>query len=537
MQRNLSTTQEVVDMATDDREGRIRGALTRRQLLQMAVTAGAVGVAQPVILSAAGRRAWAQAPKQGGTLKMAWASSPRTIDPALAISGDEYMITMNVYDNLTRVDERLQPHPQLATQWTSDERAQVWTFTLREGVKFHHGRELTSQDVVYTFERVLDPKTGSPGRTAMGPIEKVEAVDPHTVRFRLSVPFADLPVSLGTTFGRILPADRPDKIVSDPSGTGPFRVAEFRPGDRTRMVRFKDYWDAPRPFLDELWQVNIPQAASQVASLSGGEVQVMFEVPVPYVATLERTPGVSVVSVKSTSFQPLTMLSNQKPFDDNRVRLAVKYLMDRPGIIRAVWQGRATVANDHPIPEINPFWAPTPQHTYDVARAKALLAEAGYPSGFSAELWTSNERVGMQEVAVAFQQMAAPAGVKVDVKTVPWSVHASTVYKKKAFYVNNWFGRATVDETLYPYFHTGGSWNEGNFSNPRLDKLLDDGRSATDPGKRKEYYAEAARLLSEEGDMGIAYFTQYTCALRSAVKGYVVHPLRWCDFRTASLTA
>jgi len=213
----------------------------------------------------------------------------------------------------------------------------------------------------------------------------------------------------------------------------------------------------------------------------------------------------------------------------------MKYLIDRAGLIRSVWQGGAAIANDHTVPDINPFWVRTPQHTYDVARAKALLAEAGYPNGLSLELWTSNERVGMQEVGVAFQQMAAPAGVKIDLKTVPLSVFVSNVYKKKPLYINNWYGRATIDETLYPYFHTGGGWNEGNFSNTTVDKLLEDGRSASDIGKRKEAYAQAQRLISNEAQLGVGCFTQYVSAMRSSVKGYVVHPLKLCDFRTAYL--
>jgi peptide/nickel transport system substrate-binding protein len=504
------------------------GRLTRRQLLQLAAAGSALGAASPL-----GRRsrAWAQTPRAGGTLKMAWASSPRTLDPALTIQGDEYMITQSVYDNLTRVDEKLQPQPMLATQWSSDAQARVWTFTLRKGVRFHHGRELKASDVVFSFERVLDPKTGSPGRNAMGPIEKVEAVDDYTVRFRMATPYGDLPVSVGVTFGRIAPADRADKLATEPSGTGPFRLVEFRPGERTRMVKFADYWDKPRPYLDELWQVNMPQPATQVASLSGGDVQLMFEVPVPFIGSLEKSPGVSVVSVKSTSFQPVVMATDHKPFDDNRVRLAMKLLLDREAIIKAIWQGRGTIANDHPVPDINPFYVALPPRTRDLARAKQLLAEAGHPQGFSTEIWTSNERVGMQELAVAVQQMVAPAGIKLEVKTVPWSVYNSTVYKKKPLYVSNWFGRATIDETLYPYFRTGGSWNEGEYSNPKLDKLLDDGRASTDPGKRKEIYAEVQKVISDEGHYAVAYHTQYVSALRSTVKGYTLHPLRWCDFR------
>lgn len=514
-----------------------RRGMTRRQLLELALAGGVVTAMEPAVRTQGRGRAWAQTPRAGGTLKMAWASSPRTIDPALTIQGDEYMITQNVYDNLTRVDQKLQVQPMLATGWSADGQARVWTFTLRQGVKFHHGRELKASDVVFTFERVLDPKTASPGRTALGPIEKVEAVDDYTVRFRMSAPYADLPVNLGVTFGRIVPADRADKIVSEPSGTGPFRMAEFKPGERTRLVKFADYWDKPRPYLDELWQVNMPQHATQVASLSGNDVQMMFEVPVPFLGTLEKAPGVSVVSVKSTSFQPVVLATNQKPFDDNRVRTAMKLLVDREAVIKAIWQGRGSVANDHPVPDINPFHAAIPQRTRDLARAKALLTEAGHPQGFSSEIWTSNERVGLQELAVVIQQMVAPAGIKLEVKTVPWGVFNATVYRKKALYVNNWFGRATIDETLYPYFKTGGSWNEGEYSNPKLDKLLDEGRSSTDPVKRKEAYAEVQRVISDEGHYLVAYHTQYVSAMRATVKGYGLHPLRWCDFRSASLEA
>jgi peptide/nickel transport system substrate-binding protein len=495
-------------------------------LLELGLAAGTAGIAGtlPSVLAPASARA--ATPRAGGVLKMAYASSPRTIDPALAVQADEYMITQGIYDNLARTDEKLQAQPQLALRWSPDDQARVWTFTLRQGVKFHHGRELTAQDVVFTFERILDPKTGSPGRTAMGPIEKVEAVDAYTVRFRLSIPYADLPLGIGSTFGRILPHDRAGRIATDPSGTGPFRLVEFKPGESTRMVRFPDYWDKPRPYLDELWQVNIPQAATLIASLSGGAVQMLWEAPVTYLPVLGRAAGVSLVEVKSPAFQPVSMLANQKPFDDNRVRLAMKHLVDRAAVVKAVWQGHATVASDHPVPEINPFWSALPPRPYDVAKAKALLAEAGHAGGLNLELWTSSERAGMPELAVAVQQMVAPAGVKVEIKTVPWTVFNANVWKKKAFYVNNWGGRATIDETLFPYFRTGGSWNEGEFSIPALDKLLDEGRSQTDERKRKDAYAQAQRLIADEAYMMIAYHSNYVTAMRSNVKGYIVNPLK-----------
>ncbi len=518
--------------------GRDRSRLSRRDLFQLALAGGAAGALGSLIRTAAPEAAWAAAPRRGGILKMAWSSSPRVLDPALAISGDEYMISGNIYDNLTRIDEKFVAHPQLATSWQSNARGDVWTFNLRRGVQFHHGGTSTSRDVVFTFERILDPKTGSPGRTAMGPIEKVEAVDDYTVRFRLSEPYADLPVAVGWTFGRILPTDRAALISAAPSGTGPFKLQEFRPGEYTRMVRFDGYWDRGLPHLDELWQVNIPQTAGQVAALTGGSVHVMFEVPTPFIPALQRASGVTIIDVDSPGVQPVTMMQTFKPFDDARVRLAMKYLVDRETLIKTVWQEHATVGEDHPVPSLSPFWAATtPKHTYDVAKAKALLAQAEHGSGLNLELWTTNERVGMQELAVAVQQMIAPAGIKATIKTVPASVLFAEVEKKKPFYCDNWFGRPTIDQTLYPYFHTGAGLNTGGYSNKTLDGLLDQGRGVVNLQDRKAIYAQAEQIVHEDGPWLVAYFTTYVTAMRTSVKGQVVNPLRLWDFRRTYLEA
>ena len=502
--------------------------LSRRRFLEFGAAAAAVSLGAGPLA----RRAAAQAPRPGGIVKQAWLSSPRTLDPALAIQGDEYMIMQNLFDNLVRIDEKLQPQPQLATRWTADDQGKTWTFYLRPGVKFHHGKPLTAQDVVFTVERILDPKTASPGRSVLGTIEKVEAVDAGTVRFRLSAPYADLPLNLGATFGRILPSDRADKIATEPSGTGPFRLAEYRPGDRTRMVKNPDYWDTGKPYLDELWQVNLPQAAAQIASLAGGDVQMIFEVAVPFIPSLQRNAGVSVVEVKSPSFQPVTMASNQKPFDDNRVRLAMKHAVDREGIIKAVWQGHGVVGEDHPVPTSIRTTRPRHPSTRTTRpRPSSSWPRPATRTGSASSSGPATSGSGLQELAVAVQQMAAPAGIKLEVKTVPWSVFNSTVYKKKSLYVNNWFGRGTIDETLYAYFRTGGGWNEGDFSKPELDRILDEGRSTVDMEKRKKVYAQAQQFIHDEGHMVVAYHMNYVTAMRSNVKGYVVHPLRYCDFR------
>jgi ABC-type transport system substrate-binding protein len=149
--------------------------------------------------------------------------------------------------------------------------------------------------------------------------------------------------------------DRAESIATAPAGTGPFRLVDFRSGDQTRLAKFKDYWDKGLPHLDELWQINMPRPRA-VASLAGGEMHVMFEVPTVFVPTLERNPAVTLVEVKSPGFQPVSMMTTQKPFSDNRVRQAMKHLVDREAIIKAIWQGRGEIGEDHRVPKFHPFY-------------------------------------------------------------------------------------------------------------------------------------------------------------------------------------
>jgi peptide/nickel transport system substrate-binding protein len=470
---------------------------------------------------------------------MAWASTPKRLDPALAISGDEYMITGAVYDNLVYVDPALQPQPMLATEWKPAADGLSWTVILRKGVKFHDGKDLTARDVVYSFQRVLDPQTASPGRTAMGPIKSVEPIDDTTVRFVLSSPFADLPVALGGTFGRIVPEGRSASDLNiSPLGSGPFKFKEFVPGSHVSLVRNESYWDTGKARVNEVRLVTMPESAAQLAALTGGQVDLLFEANIPDLAALEKDPNVVVMEVDSPGFQPFTMAANLAPFDKPKVRQAMKLLLDRPGMVQAVWLGKAAPSPDTPVGQVNPFFWNGPIPKQDIEAAKRMLAEAGFPNGLDLECWTSNERNGLMEAAVTVKEMAAPAGVRIEIKNVPWAQHTTDVWKKKAFYVNNWFGRATIDETLYPYFHTQGSWNDGGpYSNPELDTLLDAGRSEADPAKRKDIYGKAQQIIANDGHFVVPYHSKYVGARRKSVQGYQLHPLRWVNLRGTSVGA
>jgi len=211
---------------------------------------------------------------------------------------------------------------------------------------------------------------------------------------------------------------------------------------------------------------------------------------------------------------------------------ALKISLDRDQLIKAALGGFGTPSNDNPISAISPFWVDTGMKKRDLAKAKALMTEAGFGSGVDVELITTNERAGLVEFAVGVKEMSAPAGFRVNIKTVPYDVYTARYNRKHPFNMQNWNGRPTIDESLYPYFHSKGSYKElYNFNNPELDKLLDDGRTERDLKKRKDIYARAQRILVDNGPVVIPYHRPYIMGLTKNVQGYEIHPIRWADVR------
>ena len=238
-----------------------------------------LGIAVALIAVLAVATTPAAAQKRGGVLKFAVPAVKPGLDPAHTSTGDGYMLTQAIFSNLTRIDENLEPKPQLARSWETNRDASVWTFRLAQGVKFHNGRELVAEDVVYSIERILDPKTASRGAKALGPIKKIVAKDKHTVVFELTGPYATSRSSSATRSRRIIAKENVEKIGTEPVGTGPFKIKEYVPGSRVILVRNPDYFEKGLPYLDEVHQVYLKEYAAQVSALSTGEIQVMYLVP------------------------------------------------------------------------------------------------------------------------------------------------------------------------------------------------------------------------------------------------------------------
>ena len=482
----------------------------------------------------------AQAQQRGGVLKFAVPSVKPGLDPSRTTTGDGYMLTAMIFSNLTRVDYTLEPKPQLAEKWTPNADSSEWTFVLRKGVKFHNGRELTSEDVKFSIDRILDPKTASKGAKAMGPINEIATPDKYTVVFKLAGPYADLPLQMGNTFARIIAKENVDDLGNKPIGSGPFILKEYVPGTRAVLVRNPDYFEPGIPYLDEVHQVYIKEYAAQMSALKTGEVHVMYLAPAEIIPQLEGDPNVKVLQTSAPSFQPLVMNVTKKPFNDVRVRQALRYALDRKSMMEAATGGFGTLGNDHPVSPGSPWYDKNqPKHERDINKAKKLLAEAGYPNGIDITFFTSTGRPGLEEAAVVAQQTLSEAGIRVKIESVEIARLYSEVHPdipEFAIAHNNWFGRPTIDETLSPYYYTKSNWNISKFSDPEVDRLLDQAKSSTDEAQRKVLYAQIQGILLERGPEAIPYFRNYVSAVRKEVQNYKLIPVQYVDLREVWLT-
>ncbi|MEW6261918.1 MAG: ABC transporter substrate-binding protein [Thermodesulfobacteriota bacterium] len=476
--------------------------------------------------------AWAQ-----GVLKVAITSSLNTLDPAKSKLGDEYLYMFMVFNSLTMIDRDLTTKPELAERWEAAEDLKTWTFHLRQGVKFHHGRELDAEDVVATIKRLLDKEVGSRARVNFLIVDKVEAVDKYTVRFTLNTPYAAFPEILGERQARVIPRDAVDKLTTQPIGTGPFMFKSFTPGDNLEMVKNPNYWEKGLPLLDGVILKVVPESAARVTGLETGELHVVWELPLESIPNLKKSPNVVVDEVPTSTWDGIIMHNGQKPFDHPKVRLALQYAVDKTQLVDVVLFGHG-VPTHSPISPRDPNFNKALSFKPDLAKARKLLAEAGYPNGFEIKLYVPEGRAQRVRLGVTLQQMLKPIGVNIDVQRIPWDKFMTDIEGKATFSINGFFSRPTVDTALYPWYNSKGSWNTGlwHYKNPKVDELLDQARQTKDENARRKIYEEFQKLVVEEDPPSIVpYVINHVNGFRKEVKGIYSSPMMWFDLRKVSL--
>jgi peptide/nickel transport system substrate-binding protein len=499
-------------------------SITRRSLIVAgsALSAGAS-------LAALTRVSLAQsAPRRGGVLRMSVDQAAGVLNPLLTRVNPEYLVAELLYSGLTRLSPEMSAEPDLAESWTASPDVKEWTFRLREGLRFHDGSPCLPKDVVATFKAILDPKTASPGRTNVGPIAEVIASGDRDVVFKLSTPYADLPVALAYTNAKIIPAAIAGgdfgKLSKSAIGTGPFRLVSYEPDRQIVVARNESYYDKARPYLDGVQIVVYPDPTAEASALIGGDTDLIANTPPTEFQRFSGAAGVTPLRVPSGQFLNVNMGCDQKPFSDARVRQALALSVDRKAMVDFCAQGYGTPGNDVPMNGAYHFFKEVAEKKPDIAKAKQLLAEAGYPDGIDLKLIASDTPSTRTSMGVALREMAKPAGLRIEVQTMPHATYLDQVWKKGPFYVGFYNMQASADAIFSLLYTSNAAWNETRWNNGEFDTYVGEARGTTDEAKRRELYGKAQALMHAQVPSVIPVFFDLLAAKRSYVQGYQLHP-------------
>lgn len=425
-----------------------------------------------------------------------------SLDPASR--GRVFHVTEKIMSRLVQPGLDGKPSPDLAASWSANAGATEWTFRLRPNVRFHDGRPLTSADVVYTLKRIQDPKTDSPVRPTIAMIAAMEAVDALTVKMTLSQPFADLPLQLTDYRLMIIPDGSGDTIARTGIGTGPFKLEKFDPRGTTTLVANADYF-LGAPGVERMEIIGISDANARLQALLGGQIDFLPGLTRQQRQLVERSNRHKVHRVETGNWRGIVFKADSKPFDDARVRKAMRMAVDRKAMLEiAVGADGGSTSCDTPVGPKDQYRATDMSCPQDIAGAKALLAAAGFPNGIDIELLTSTVESVWPTIAETFQQQVAAAGIRVKVTAVPTDGYWSQVWRKRDVVMTRWNERP-ADSALNEIYRTGAPWNESFLGDPQLDQVLDAARRELDFDKRRALYVDAQKRLSENGSTLVAF--------------------------------
>lgn len=486
--------------------------------------------------------------QRGGTLRVAVTKPNQNVEPSRIDSVGAVGLISIVGEYLAYSSPTGQLRPWLATSWRPNSEATVWTFQIRRGVKFHNGRTLTADDVVATF-KVLTRKTSAAfsvfnGILAPGGVRKT---GPYTVQFRLQQPTGGFPylVSQTTYQGMILPANHQvgrwiqNKMV----GTGPYRFQSYSTGRNASFVRNEGYWGGSPP-LDGVRITFYESSAPQVLALRAGQVDLVQQLSALEAAPLAGNSRYREYTVRTANHRQFGLRTDQEPFRDPRVRRAIALTLNRPGLVRQLWRGRAIVGNDSPFTPLYPSTSrDVRQRARNVQQARQLLDAAGAEDlSFKLTTWQNLE---IPDYAQIIQSSARQAGIDIELEIMsggdyygspPGQDYATTTpWLNRPATITDYGHRAIPNVFLTAAFKTGGEWNASKYSNRRFDSALQSYIGAADVKSQRRYAKTMQTILLNDSPVIIAYFYDWIAVGSRRIRGYVPEGLGAIGLRGVSL--
>ena len=463
------------------------------------------------------------APVSGGTLRIGVQGDPTNLDPHLTVLAAAGVVIEMVYDGLLVVDANLIPTAALAESWSISDDFLTYTFTLRPNATFHNGRPLVADDVVYSFNRVMDEATGSPSASYASGIATIESPDDGTVTITLNGPDASFLTKLCWWGMSIVPREEVEAngdLSQTMAGTGAFAFNEYIPNTRISMTRHDGYWDAPKPYVDAVEVLIIPEDTSRTTALISDSVDIIEQVPHKDIAILQANEAVELAGSTATNLRWLVFNLRREPFSSLEFRQAVAAALDRATILQS-----AVFGYGEPLIGLYPpeFWAGYEGEIppMDLDRAGELLAGVTVPDGFAPGLLTWAQYDFLSNTSIVVQEQLRQIGIEAEIDP-----------EENATYIERFFGGdfdiavmgasgyMDPNEWLEQSLKTDGPNNAAGFSDPDLDALLEEGLIEQDQEARAEIYQQAQQIVIDQAPWISLYTSSTYEGLHPRVKGF-----------------
>ena len=475
-------------------------------------------------------------PDKGGEITVGIAQDlDDSLDPHQTVAAGTREVLFNIFEGLVKPNSDGEMIPAVAEKYTLSEDGITYTFTLREGVKFHNGQTVTAEDVVYSINRCAAVPEGQekPLVAAFSAVKSVEALDEKTVA--VTIAQRDLEFISYMT-AAIIPADYENQDTA-PVGTGPFKFVSRTPQQDFVMERFEDYWGAPA-WLDKVTYKICENADALVMNLNGGSIDLCAHLTSAQASQLNQ--NFQVLEGTMNLVQAIYLNNQAKPFDNQLVRQALCYAIDRQGIMDMVADGHGTAVGSSIYPAFTKYFLPelVDKYPHDVAKAKELLAQAGYPDGFDMTISVPNNYQPHMDTAEVVAEQLREAGINVTIQPVEWSTWLDTIYNGRQFQATvvgvdaaNMTARAMLERFTSDY-----GKNFINYNNPAYDALFQQAINAQDEATQTDLYKQMEAMLA---DTAANVYIQDLCdlvAMRQDLGGLKFYPIYVLDLSTVYLT-
>jgi peptide/nickel transport system substrate-binding protein len=465
-----------------------RGKINRREFMTRVAALGLMAAVSPVLLASPVKAA---TPKKGGRLRlgMAGGSTTDSLDPA----------TM--------------------TDAESSADAAKWIFKLRKGVEFHNGKTMSAEDVSTSINWHRDKESKSAAKGIVDPIADIRIDGDYTLVFTLKEGNADFPYILSDPHLTIVPAGTSGADWDKGLGTGGYTLVEWEPGFRALTKRNPNYWKEGRAHFDEIETIGIADVTARMTALNTDQIDAMNRFELKLIHLLKRVTGIQIINVTGTRHYSIPMLTDREPFNNNDVRLAMKYAIDREQMLKLILRGFGSLGNDHPIAPNQKYYASELlQRAYDPDKAKFHMKKAGMLD-YTFKLHAADAAFGgAVDAAVLYKEHAAKAGIKIEVVREPNDGYWSNVWMKKPWVMCYWTGRATADWMFSTAYAADANWNDTFWKHERFNKLLKEARAELDEKRRHELYIECQSILRDEGGVVIPMFANHIEAANNKIR-------------------